>query len=108
MLAGVCGGLAQYLNVDVVVVRLGWIMLALMGPGIVGYPVAWLLIPLSPEGELAAQPAGCLVVGAAGVLLVALWHWLAVVPAWVPVPGLQLFAVIVFLLLLIFVLARPR
>jgi hypothetical protein len=37
---------------------------------------------------------------------VALWHWLAVVPAWVP--GLQLFAVILFLLLLIFVLARPR
>lgn len=51
VLAGVCGGLAEYLNVDVVIVRLVWVLLAVMGPGIVGYPVAWLVVPLAPEGE---------------------------------------------------------
>ena len=54
VLAGVCGGLAEYLNVDVVIVRLVWVLLVVMGPGIVGYPVAWLVVPLTPEGE----PAG--------------------------------------------------
>jgi phage shock protein C len=48
-LAGVCAGLAAYLDVDVTLVRLGWVILtifpgALIG-GLVAYLVAWLIMP---------------------------------------------------------------
>ncbi|HHV78839.1 MAG TPA: PspC domain-containing protein [Firmicutes bacterium] len=50
VIAGVCGGLAEYFGVDVVVVRLIWVLLALMGgPGVLGYIIAWLIMPLEPE-----------------------------------------------------------
>ena len=49
MLAGVCGGIAEYFDVDPVLVRLLFVMLALMGfAGIILYLVAWLIIPESP------------------------------------------------------------
>jgi phage shock protein C len=47
MLAGVCSGLANYLRVDPTVVRVGLAVLAIItwGVALVGYLVAWLLIP---------------------------------------------------------------
>ncbi len=46
MLAGVAGGLADYFDVDPVVVRIGLLVLALMGGLAVPlYLAAWLLIP---------------------------------------------------------------
>ena len=49
-LAGVCAGLADYLEVDVVLVRLGWIVLSIMPGaiigGIVAYLGAWLVMPV--------------------------------------------------------------
>ena len=49
MLAGVCGGIAEYFDVDPVLVRLLFVLLALMGfAGIILYLVAWLIIPESP------------------------------------------------------------
>lgn len=46
MLAGVCGGLAEYLNVDVTIVRLVWILLTLVGgSGIILYILAIFIIP---------------------------------------------------------------
>ncbi|MGH9468899.1 MAG: PspC domain-containing protein [Terriglobia bacterium] len=30
-IAGVCGGFAEYLSIDSTLVRLGWVMLALLG-----------------------------------------------------------------------------
>lgn len=52
VLGGVAGGLAAYLDVDVVLVRIIWVLLALMGgPGILGYIICWLVIPEEPEGE---------------------------------------------------------
>ena len=47
VLGGVCGGIAEYLNVDPVIVRLGWVLLTLlsMGLGIIGYIIAWIIIP---------------------------------------------------------------
>jgi len=49
-LAGVCSGLAEYLNVDPVIVRLVWVMITLGLPpaGIIGYIVAWIVIPKAP------------------------------------------------------------
>ncbi|MGO4700405.1 PspC domain-containing protein [Dyella sp. 2RAB6] len=46
MLAGVCGGVAQYLGWDVTVVRLLWIVLTLAGgSGILIYLILWLVMP---------------------------------------------------------------
>ncbi|WP_027366217.1 PspC domain-containing protein [Desulfotruncus alcoholivorax] len=48
MIAGVCGGLAEYLGVDPAIVRLGYIILSVASaafPGILVYLVAWLVIP---------------------------------------------------------------
>ena len=51
VLGGVCGGIAEYLNVDPVIVRLGWVLLTLlsMGLGIIGYIIAWIIIPKNPN-----------------------------------------------------------
>jgi phage shock protein C len=46
MIAGVCGGLANYLEVDVVVVRLVFVLLAVLGgAGILAYLVLWIVVP---------------------------------------------------------------
>ena len=48
--AGVCGGVARHWNVDPVLVRVGWVLLALSGGiGLVLYVAGWLLIPV--EGK---------------------------------------------------------
>jgi phage shock protein PspC (stress-responsive transcriptional regulator) len=45
-LAGVCGGLAKYLNLDATVVRVIFVALALLGgAGIPIYLAMWLLVP---------------------------------------------------------------
>ena len=46
MLGGVAAGLADYLGVDLMIVRLAWVVLGLVG-GLAGplYVAAWLLIP---------------------------------------------------------------
>ena len=49
-IAGVCGGIAEYFNIDSTLVRLGWVLLcALGGSGIPAYIVAAIIIPRSPE-----------------------------------------------------------
>lgn len=46
MLAGVCGGLAAYLGVDPVLVRLAFVILALAsGVGLAIYIVLWIIVP---------------------------------------------------------------
>ena len=46
MLAGVCGGIAEYFNVDPTLIRLGWVVFcALGGSGILAYIIAALIIP---------------------------------------------------------------
>jgi phage shock protein C len=62
-IAGVCGGLAEYLGVDSTIVRLFWAVLAvvpgaLVG-GIVAYVVAWVIVPKAPEqvtAQIQAKP----------------------------------------------------
>ncbi|MGN0093006.1 MAG: PspC domain-containing protein [Methanobrevibacter sp.] len=45
-LAGVCGGLADYFNMDSNLIRILWIILILFkGAGILVYLIAWLIIP---------------------------------------------------------------
>src|ERR1700733_15428417 len=66
-IAGVCGGLAEYLNVDPTIVRLCWAVLAVVPGGIVGgivaYVAAWLIVPkaavaVSASIEAKPTPAG--------------------------------------------------
>ena len=44
MLGGVAGGLAEYSGIDALLWRIGFVALALMGPGIVVYPLLWVLM----------------------------------------------------------------
>jgi phage shock protein C len=57
-IAGVCGGIAEYLDVDPTVVRLIWLVLSIVPGGIVGglvaYLVAWIIIP---KARVFASPA---------------------------------------------------
>lgn len=48
-LAGVCAGIAEYFGWDPALVRVGWIVLTLMGgSGILLYLIMWLVMPESP------------------------------------------------------------
>jgi phage shock protein C len=50
MLAGVCGGIAEYFEIDPVLVRLLFVLFTLMGfAGIILYLVAWLIMPENPN-----------------------------------------------------------
>jgi phage shock protein PspC (stress-responsive transcriptional regulator) len=55
MLAGVAGGIARYLNLDVTLVRIGIAALTLLtGAGAALYIAAWLLIPADGEDQSVA------------------------------------------------------
>ena len=57
-IAGVCAGFAEYLELDPTLVRLLWLMMALVvGWGVVAYIVAWIVMPLEAEATPAAAPA---------------------------------------------------
>ena len=56
MLAGVAGGIARYLNVNVTLVRVIIAALALFsGAGVALYLAAWLLIPADGEDQSIAE-----------------------------------------------------
>jgi phage shock protein C len=49
-IAGVCGGFAEYLDVDATLVRLLWLIMAFfVGWGFIGYLIAWIVMPNEPE-----------------------------------------------------------
>lgn len=52
MIAGVAGGLAEYFEVDVALIRLLWIIAFSMGAGFLAYLVAWFVIPEEPADRL--------------------------------------------------------
>ena len=48
-IAGVCGGIAEYFNIDSTLVRLGWVVFcALGGSGLLAYIIAALIMPDRP------------------------------------------------------------
>jgi len=52
MIAGVCGGLADYLHTDPTLIRLLFVLFALAGgPGLVAYLILWIVVPLAPAGQ---------------------------------------------------------
>jgi phage shock protein C len=49
--AGVCGGLAQYFNLDATLIRILFVVLAVLGgSGIVLYLAMWIIVPKEPAG----------------------------------------------------------
>ena len=52
MIAGICGGLGEYLNVDPTIMRLAAVLLAFAdGIGLIAYIIAWIIVPRNPEME---------------------------------------------------------
>ncbi len=51
-LSGVCGGIADYFNFDVSLVRIGWVIatLATGGLGLIAYIIAAVVVPIEPLG----------------------------------------------------------
>ncbi len=50
MIDGVCGGIAEYFDIDPTLVRLGWVVIcALGGSGIIAYIIAAIIIPRNPQ-----------------------------------------------------------
>ena len=50
MLAGVCGGIAEYFDVDPTLVRLGFVLFSLAcGGGILAYIIGAIIIPLKDD-----------------------------------------------------------
>ena len=51
LIAGVCGGIAKWLDWDPTLVRLGYVVLSVISagfPGILIYILLWILMPLEP------------------------------------------------------------
>ncbi|NLJ88382.1 MAG: PspC domain-containing protein [Epulopiscium sp.] len=51
-LAGVCGGIAEYFDLDSTLVRILWVLVCLMMsivPGIIVYLVCWALMPMKDD-----------------------------------------------------------
>ena len=49
VLAGVCGGLAQYFNLDATLIRVLFVLLAVLGgSGLVLYVAMWIIVPNQP------------------------------------------------------------
>ena len=89
MIAGIAGGVAHYLGVDPVLVRLAFVALVLAGgAGVLAYIIGWFIIPEEPADahaaeHLAAHPkpragtggpgarivVGALLIGIGGLLL---------------------------------------
>lgn len=53
MIGGVCGGLAEYLQTDISLIRIIAVLTLFAGPGFFAYLIMWAVIPVNP-----AQQAG--------------------------------------------------
>ena len=51
-IAGICGGLAEYFDMDPTIVRVAWVILSIVAGavvfGVVAYLIAWFIIPPAP------------------------------------------------------------
>ncbi|MBM4418562.1 MAG: PspC domain-containing protein [Chloroflexi bacterium] len=58
MWSGVCGGLAEYFEMDPTLIRLIWVgaTIATAGTAILGYIVMWFVVPRDPGAPIASGP----------------------------------------------------
>jgi phage shock protein PspC (stress-responsive transcriptional regulator) len=58
MVAGVCGGLAEYFDVDPVIIRIAFVAATILsGIGIVAYILLWIIVPYKEQVATAATAA---------------------------------------------------
>jgi len=61
-IAGICAGMGHYLDLDVTLVRLVWVLVTILAgifPGVIVYVLAWIVIPEEPAAipvAVAGQP----------------------------------------------------
>ena len=60
-IAGVCGGLAEYFDVDPTIMRVSWVIVSIIAGavvfGVVAYLVAWFILPPAPAAALHPSPS---------------------------------------------------
>jgi phage shock protein C len=84
MIGGVCGGLAEYFNIDTVIVRILWLFFTFFGGmGIIAYIVCLMIIHENPKQEITHRnPQNFSIIIGAGLILLGLsflfsnlrWH----------------------------------
>jgi len=57
-IAGVCGGIAEYFDVDPILVRVAFVAAGLMGFGVLLYIVLWIVLPRGTSGMPVQGPYG--------------------------------------------------
>ena len=60
MVAGVCGGIGEYLGIDPNVIRLVWVIITIFsfGTGVLAYLLAWLIIPEEAPPATGTESSG--------------------------------------------------
>lgn len=59
MIGGVCGGLAEYFNLDANIIRVIWVAAVLLGGvGVLAYIICWIVIPENPAETIPAAGHG--------------------------------------------------
>lgn len=117
IVGGVASGIADYLDIDPVLVRVGWVLAAVFGLplAVIGYIALMVIMPDAPEGEAAPaprQPRGernsasllaIVLIVAGGLFLMRAMPWMhfgfGMSPFGLPIWPLLLVALGVFLLL---------
>jgi phage shock protein C len=50
-IAGICGGLADYFDIDATILRICWLLAFLCaGTGLLAYIILWIALPIAPTG----------------------------------------------------------
>ncbi|MFQ6082329.1 MAG: PspC domain-containing protein [Candidatus Aminicenantia bacterium] len=52
MIAGICGGIGEYFDVDPTIIRLALVLIGLISaiiPCLIFYLIAWIIVPVKPE-----------------------------------------------------------
>lgn len=53
MIGGVCSGLAYYFRIDVVLIRIIFVLMVLgVGSGLLAYIILWIIAPEAPAAEI--------------------------------------------------------
>ncbi len=56
-IAGVCGGLAEYFEIDPTIIRVVWLLaIFLGGTGFLAYIILWIVLPVAPAYSTAPVP----------------------------------------------------
>ena len=55
-IAGICGGLGEYFDIDPTIIRLLWVSMVLaVGTGVLAYILAWIIVPQEPLARVVEE-----------------------------------------------------